>query len=346
MNLSNYDSKTNKLITLAQESDAHLLLRGPTGCGKSTLARTIHEHSHRSQRPFVTVNLASLHEGTLESELFGHERGAFTGADRRKIGLLELANGGSVFLDEIAELPPRLQARLLEFLQTRKLSPMGSLTSRVIDVRVIAATHQPLEQRVREGRFREDLFHRLRVLEIVLPSLCASTDRFGEVVHDVLEEASKRLKKIVLRMDKKFAESLELYSWPGNFRELRNVLEFAVLSCADGVLTSDDFPEWFVRALEEERTHLDRRTQDFADARIALSWDYAETFARFERLFLERALRAQSYRVVRTAQALGVHKSTLIRKLNVHGLSTASRLSSEDLTRGASSKMTAIAGGV
>ena len=332
MELSHYDSKTLKLITLSQETDAHLLLRGPTGSGKSTLERRIHECSPRASRPFVTVNLASLHEGTLESELFGHERGAFTGADRRKVGLLEAAHGGTVFLDEIGELSARLQARLLEFLQTRKLSPMGSLATRVLDVRVIAATHQPLEQRVREGKFREDLFHRLRVLEIVLPSLSSSSDRFGEVVHDLLEEASKRLKKSIVRMDKEFAEALELYSWPGNFRELRNVLEFAVLSSKEGVLTRADFPEWFERSLEEERANIDRCAHDFGDARIALSWDYSETFARFERLFLERALRAQGYRVVRTARALGVHKSTLIRKLHAYGLSGRQRWSSDDLT--------------
>lgn len=344
MELSHHDSKTLKLIALAQETEAHLLLRGPTGSGKSTLARAIHERSPRATRPFVTVNLASLHEGTLESELFGHERGAFTGADRRKVGLLEAAHGGTVFLDEIGELPSRLQARLLEFLQTRKLSPMGSLTARVLDVRVIAATHQPLEQRVREGRFREDLFHRLRVLEIALPSLSSSSEKFGEVVHDLLEEASKRLKKSVSRMDKEFAESLELYSWPGNFRELRNVLEFAVLSCGDGVLTRENFPEWFTRALEEERARVDACVRDFGDARIALSWDYAETFARFERLFLERALRAQGYRVVRTAHALGVHKSTLIRKLQAYGLSGRQRWSSEDLTHSGFTNETLILG--
>jgi DNA-binding NtrC family response regulator len=335
MELSHYDPKTLKLITLAQETDAHLLLRGPTGSGKSTLARGIHERSLRGSRPFVTVNLASLHEGTLESELFGHEKGAFTGADRRKVGLLEAAHGGTVFLDEIGELSPRLQARLLEFLQTRKLAPMGSIASRVLDVRVIAATHQPLEQRAREGKFREDLFHRLRVLEIALPSLSSCSEQFGDVVHDLLEEASKRLKKIILRMDKDFAEALELYSWPGNFRELRNVLEFAVLSSKDGVLTRADFPEWFERSLEEDRANIDRSVQDFGDARIALSWNYAETFARFERVFLERALRAQGYRVVRTAHAMGVHKSTLIRKLHAYGISGRQRWSSEDLTRGA-----------
>jgi DNA-binding NtrC family response regulator len=173
----------------------------------------------RRDKPFVVVNLATLHDGTLESELFGRERGAYTGADTRRVGKLELAQGGTVFLDEIGELPLRLQARLLEFLQSRTICPMGSNRETKLDVRVIAATHQPLQRKVRDGAFREDLFHRLRVIEIGLPSLSDLGENFGEILHSVLASVCRSGKQ-VLRIHPEVADRMEAYPWPGNFREL------------------------------------------------------------------------------------------------------------------------------
>ncbi len=151
-----------RLLKIAHLGDSTVLITGQTGTGKSTLAKKIHLESRRKDRPFVAINLATLHEGVLESELFGHEKGAFTGADQRRIGRLELANAGTVFLDEVSELSPRLQARLLEFIQSKTIVPVGGNKEIQLDIRVVAATHKDLDLAVRKGDFREDLFHRLR----------------------------------------------------------------------------------------------------------------------------------------------------------------------------------------
>ncbi len=308
-------------LEIAKRSDATVLIMGPTGTGKSTLAREIHDSGTRQNQPFVTVNLATVHENTLESELFGHEKGAFTGADARRVGRLEMARGGTVFLDEIGELSPRLQARLLEFLQSRTIIPVGGNREIALNVRVIAATHQDLERAVRAGTFREDLFYRLRLLPIRTLPLIERTEDFDSIVHDCLEAVCREAKRSILRLSEDVARRLEAHHWPGNFRELRNVLEYAVLASSDGVIRVEYLPAWFVRGRSDSATATE--SDDSAQLGVAefkLSMSYDESIGRFEREFLLRALNRNRWRINRTAAAIGLNKATLIRRIRAYSI--------------------------
>jgi DNA-binding NtrC family response regulator len=312
-------------LKLAFESESNVLLSGATGTGKTSLAREIHDKSRRRNKPFVVINLATLHEGTLEAELFGRERGAYTGADFKRVGKLELAQGGTVFLDEIGELPLRLQARLLEFLQSRVISPMGCNREVKLDVRIIAATHQQLEKKVREGTFREDLFHRLRVVEIRLPSLSAFSEDFGEILHSTLSKISAELGKSVLRIHPQVADRLEAYSWPGNFRELRNLLEYAVQVCEDGEICPDDLPEWFMNASLPGAGGTVGAVGGAGAALLGvvefqLGSDFYACMTAVEREYLRRALSQFGGRLNLTARKIGMNKTTLIRRVKELGI--------------------------
>jgi len=327
--------KTNpKLMSLACSGDSTVLLLGATGTGKTTLAREIHLNSRRRDKPFVTVNLASLHEGTLESELFGHERGAFTGAEQRRVGKLEIAHGGTVFLDEIGELTPRLQARILEFLQSKVISPVGSNREVRLDVRVVAATHRSLEKMVREGKFREDLLHRLRVLSIGLPNLADCSENFGEVVHSVLETICSEQRKRITRLEPGYASMLEAYSWPGNFRELRNVLEFSVMSASDETLRVEDLPEWFQAAFSSMAEAAMGSNHVLGVAERSCSLDFYESMTRFEREYLRRALIRFGGRLNLTARRTGMNKTTLIRRLRQLGIHPTQSVSPDGAVSG------------
>lgn len=312
------DPHRNRAFELACSGDSTVLLTGATGTGKSSLARLIHDRSHRRDKPFVIVNLATLHDGTLESELFGRERGAYTGADSRRVGKLELAQGGTVFLDEIGELPLRLQARLLEFLQSRVITPMGSNRETRLDVRIIAATHQPLGRKVREGQFREDLFHRLRVIEIALPSLGDLSENFGEILHSVLSGVCRELSKQVLRIHPEVADRFEAYGWPGNFRELRNVLEFAVQVCTNGEILPADLPEWFLRP--EAGAAASTGAALLGVVEFQLGADFYACMTAMEREYLRRALGKFGGRLNLTARKIGMNKTTLIRRVRDLGI--------------------------
>jgi DNA-binding NtrC family response regulator len=304
-------------VGVACGSDCTVLITGPTGSGKSRLARLIHESSRRAAKPFVTVNLATLHEGTLESELFGHERGAFTGADQRRLGRLEAANGGTVFLDEVGELTPRLQARLLEFLQSRTISPVGGNRELRLDVRVIAATHRKLRKCVADGTFREDLFHRLRVATIELLPLRARAEEFDALLHVCLSEACEAAGKPVLRLAEDAALKLEAHGWPGNLRELRNVLEYAVLACDGTEIRATDLPPWFG---EEDAAEPSVAPGVLGVAEVSLGLDFERTLADFEREYLRRALHRFRGRVNLTARRIGMNKTTLIRRMRAYDL--------------------------
>lgn len=321
---------------LAEISNATVLITGETGTGKSCLAKQIHEQSNRACGPFINVNLASLHEGTLESEIFGHERGSFTGADRKVIGKLERAHRGTVFLDEVGELSLKLQARLLDFIQTKKISPLGSHRETELDVRIIAATHRDLEKEVKLGSFREDLFYRLRVIPIHMLPLRERIDEFDSIVHRCLQELCKTHLKPIHKIEESLAKAIEGYRWPGNIRELRNVLEFAVIACTTHELKFEHLPEWF-------RLNLSLGAHDGAElavrwlsknpkiirneggatlgiAAVPVSADFQGTFNRFEKFFLETVLDRFDMKIGRAAQEIGVNRTTLLRRLRDHGL--------------------------
>jgi transcriptional regulator with GAF, ATPase, and Fis domain len=276
-------------LELACRSEAAVLITGETGTGKSTLAERIHRESARSTSSLVVVNLASLHEATIEATLFGHERGAFTGADRNRTGRFELAEGGTLFLDEIAELSLPLQARLLEFLQTKSFTPLGSTRERRIDVRVICATNRKLENEVRAGKFREDLYHRIRVLHLDLPALADLEGQdFSEAIHRALRSVCTKTGIEIRRLTKEVAELFECYPWPGNFRELENVLEVSVLSARNFELALEDLPRWFVAAARTApayRMSVDvqireekRNREMIASADVPLERSYRKTY--------------------------------------------------------------------
>jgi len=219
-----------------------VLLNGESGTGKDLAAKVIHYNSDRDQKPFMNITCSALPEALLESELFGHERGAFTGADRQKRGLLEMADGGTVFLDEIGEMVPGLQAKLLRFLEEKTFKRVGGSTDIHVDVRVIAATNRKLDEEVRAGRFREDLFYRLNVLPIALPPLRDRTDDVPLLVDFYIDSYNTEFKKRVRGVSPEAMKRLQAYGWPGNIRELRNAVERAMLlSEQEDILQSDDF---------------------------------------------------------------------------------------------------------
>ncbi len=289
-------------------TDAAVLLEGESGTGKELFARAIHALSPRSRRAFVAINCAAIPDSLLESELFGHEKGAFTGAASRRLGKFELADGGTVFLDEIGELSPATQGKLLRVLQEKSFHRVGGTAPVQVDVRVITASNRPLDRLVAEGRFREDLYYRVRVFPIRIPPLRERPEDIDPLIDWFLERLPGELKKKPLSLEAGARERLRSHDWPGNVRELRNCLERAMILAEDGVIEerhlklSPEAPALTVSAgetLEEVRAR---------GARVA------------ERLWLARALeRARGDRAA-AALALKLSPRRLEAKLREHGL--------------------------
>jgi NtrC-family two-component system response regulator AlgB len=266
-------------------ADAPVLLRGETGTGKTVLARSIHEQSARAAAPFVVVNCPTLTEELLASELFGHARGAFTGAVRDQPGRVEAAEGGTLFLDEIGELPPGLQAKLLRFLQEKRFERVGETRTRDADVRVIAATNRDLAADVKAGRFREDLLYRLNVVEIVVPPLRERPEDVLPLAHGFLAQFARAARRPPMALSRAADEALLQHTWPGNMRELRNAMERVAILWPATLVEPEGLPvgaapparprariggDWTLEEIERE--HVDQvvartRTQDEA-ARI------------------------------------------------------------------------------
>jgi len=230
------------LVEQAAPSSASVIIQGDSGTGKEIVARTIHETSPRRNGPYVAINCAALPEGLLESELFGHERGAFTGADQRRAGCFELANGGTLLLDEITEMKPELQAKLLRVIEDRKLRRVGGSSDISLNVRVLAATNRDLGEAIRQGRMREDLYYRLNVFTITLPRLAERLDDLPALVDHFVREFARANSRQVSGVDNACLEALKARSWPGNVRELRNVIERAVIVTTGPLITISDLP--------------------------------------------------------------------------------------------------------
>jgi two-component system, NtrC family, response regulator AtoC len=225
---------------VAQSNTSTVFLRGETGTGKDLIAGVIHYNSNRAPRPFMNITCTAISETLLESELFGHEKGAFTDARMMKKGLFELADGGTVFLDEVGDMPAKLQAKLLHFLENRKFRRVGGTSEIAVDVRVIAATNRDIEKAIKDGEFREDLLYRLNVVPIHIPALRERGDDVCLLAQHFTSRFSREFKKNVTRIDEKAYDRLRHYAWPGNVRELRNVIERAVLLCKGDVIGPDD----------------------------------------------------------------------------------------------------------
>ena len=232
--------KVIQLIEKVADSDATVLVRGPSGTGKELVARALHGNSRRRHAPLVTINCATLQDALLESELFGHEKGAFTGADRAKPGLFEVAEGGTLFIDEVAEMAPGLQAKLLRVLEDGHYRRVGSIQERHADVRIVAATNKPLEDEVKAGRFREDLFFRLNVITLTVPSLRDRREDVLPMARHYLGFFERRQGRHNLSFSTTCEAAIMAHTWPGNLRELRNAIERAVILCPASVIEAAD----------------------------------------------------------------------------------------------------------
>jgi len=232
-----------RLLELAAPTDATILLLGETGTGKELIARAIHRNSARREGPFVVVNCAAIPETLLESDLFGHERGAFTGAAQRKSGRFAAAHTGTIFLDEIGELPMAIQAKILRVIQFKEFEPLGSHLTQKADVRIIAATNRSLLDEVREGRFREDLFYRLNVVSLTLPPLRQRPTDIPLLAQHFFVHYARKNQRAIQGIDPAVLTRLQAYPWPGNIRELENVMERAVIFCTEPLLRVEHLPE-------------------------------------------------------------------------------------------------------
>jgi sigma-54 dependent transcriptional regulator len=293
-------------------TDATVLLRGETGTGKELIAAAIHRNSRRAAGELVVQNCAAVPEGLLEAELFGYCKGAFTGATLNKKGLFEVAEGGTLFLDEIGDMPIGIQAKLLRVLQEKEVRPLGSLQSRRVNVRVIAATHCHLEQKIREGAFREDLYYRLCVFPIQLPPLRERKEDLPALLDYYLKRFTKRYEKQLSGFSPAALEALLQYDYPGNIRELRNILERAVLlSETGGSLLPAHLPPPVL-----ERQSLENSVASLLDE----AGDLRELVRRFEALTIEKSLRAHRGNQTETAKALNIPRRTLIDKMHKYNL--------------------------
>ncbi|NWF85813.1 MAG: sigma-54-dependent Fis family transcriptional regulator [Bryobacteraceae bacterium] len=280
-----------------------VLIRGESGTGKELIARAIHFSGDRGAKPFVAVSCAALAESLLESELFGYEKGSFTGAAERKKGKFELANGGTIFLDEIGDIPPKLQADLLRVLQEKSFYRIGGNEEVRVDVRVVAATHKDLKQAVEDGAFREDLYYRLNVIEIRIPPLRERKEDIPLLAAHFVDRLSHETGKDVRQISDPAMRILMDYDWPGNVRELENAIERAIVSSRAPVLTEDDFS--FLG--EGAASHTFRVPDNM-------------TIEAMEKLMIEAALRRTGGNVKEAAASLGIDRSTLYEKLKRFGI--------------------------
>jgi transcriptional regulator with PAS, ATPase and Fis domain len=300
---------------------ATVLLQGESGTGKEQVARALHETSARRSGPFMAINCAALPENLLESELFGYEKGAFTGATAAKIGLFEAANGGTLFLDEIGDLALSLQAKLLRVLQENEVRRIGSSSSRKIDVRVISATHQPLKSLVAESRFRQDLLFRLEVVAIDLPPLRARLEDLPDFALLFVAEASARHGKSVDAVSPEAFSILTRYAWPGNVRELQNAIERAVIFASSNVLQAKDLPP---HVLE-----LAGKGLGLAESPHMISIPIGTPLREIEEIMIRRTLELTQGDKNLTAKLLGINSRTIYRKLKEEGAEEANPSSAE-----------------
>jgi DNA-binding NtrC family response regulator len=306
-----------KKVAAISGSDVNVLLVGESGTGKELLARAIHYNSSRVNGPFEAINCAAIPETLLESELYGHERGAFTGAVRQKPGKFEVASGGTVFLDEIGEIALLAQVKLLRFLEERRFERVGGTESVSVDVRILAATNQNLEERVREGRFREDLYFRLNVVKVEVPPLRERREDIPLLVATFLDVARGA------GITAEAMDVLKAYSWPGNVRELRNAIERGVVLARGGPIRPEHLPEGVLSPRPLGETDLEAQIRTLVE-KLASQGPPGGLFrnieARWEKALLRHALELNGGNQVKTSELLGINRMTLRKKMEQYGL--------------------------
>jgi DNA-binding NtrC family response regulator len=300
-------------------SSLSVLILGETGVGKELLAEYLHRQSPRRDKPLLRLNCAALSPTLLESELFGHEKGAFTGADRSKPGLLEGADGGSVFLDEIGELPEPLQVKLLRVLEERKVQRVGGLAPRSINVRFIAATNRNLEDEVARGTFRRDLLYRINAMTLVIPPLRQRVHEIGRLAHLFAEEMARELGRDEIAVTAAAQALLESYAWPGNVRELRNVIMRAAVLCNGPVIGPEHLPNDLLRARAPTPTRRGERPSP-PPRPGSIRESVRKTVAEVERKAILDALARHGGNQHAAARDLGIHRRTLMRRLDHYGI--------------------------
>jgi transcriptional regulator with PAS, ATPase and Fis domain len=289
-------------------TDSTVLIHGESGTGKELIAQAIHAYSHRKNKPFIVVNCAAYSEHLLESELFGHERGAFTGAHRRKLGRFELAKGGTIFLDEVGEIPLHSQLLLLRVLQNKTFERVGGEKTLEADVRIVAATNRNLVEEMKSGGFREDLYYRLNVISIEIPPLRDRKEDIPSLVDHFLKKYSTSTGKQVLKCSQRAMELLMEYDWAGNVRELENAIERAVVMASGSVLSPENLPT----AIRQEggipfEGHPIEPLQGLS-------------LYEYEKQLILKTLRATEWNKYQTAKLLGITRSTLYSKIEKYGL--------------------------
>jgi Nif-specific regulatory protein len=310
------------LATLVADSTTSIMLQGESGTGKEVIARLIHDASPRREGPFVSINCAAIPENLLESELFGHRRGAFTGAVQDRKGKFQLADGGTVFLDEIGDMPMPLQAKLLRAVQEREIEPIGAERKEKIDLRFISATNRDLAKLISEGKFREDLYYRLNVVEISVPPLRERSDDIPFLAAYFIDKYAKARGRGVEGISPQALRMLQGYSWPGNVRELENVMERAILLCRSGIIEPSHLPASLSQAGESgaDGQYVSRWVAGVVKARHEPGKVWDEIIGTVERELIQQAMLANNRNKLRTADFLGINRNTLRAKIEKYGL--------------------------
>jgi len=300
------------LVEKVADSDSTIMIYGESGTGKELVARAIHQKSYRKDGPFVAINCGAIPENLLESELFGHVRGAFTGATSPKTGKFERANGGTIFLDEIGDMSPELQVKILRVLEEREVERVGGSSTTKIDVRIIAATHRDLEDAVQKGKFREDLFYRLEVIPITLPPLRKRKSDIPLLVSHYVEQFNREKKGKVEAVSDGAMEVMRSYSWPGNVRELKNLVERFVVLHEGGDILPRDLP----LKLRNEAPDTQLPKVDISHDGICLNAAITE----FEKALIVQSLEKTNWVKNKAAKLLQLNRTTLVEKIKRHNL--------------------------
>jgi DNA-binding NtrC family response regulator len=325
-----------------------VLIRGESGTGKELVAKAIHFNGPRKDEKFVTINCGAISENLIESELFGHEKGAFTGADARKIGKFQFAEGGTLFLDEIGDISPGMQVKLLRVLQEKTFTPVGSNREIKVDVRIIAASHKPFEKMITDGSFREDLFYRLNVLPVYLPPLRERVSDIPLLVDYYIKFFNDVHNLKIKGLDEEAVKSLQAYKWPGNIRELRNVIEHSFIMESGDFISSNSLPSHLVASgkqeeedenpefidfegiknsvLEKDDNELDEYQFSFAtlDDSNEVKLDFQKAKDQFEKEFINQALKMNKGKINQTALNANIPKKTLLRKIEKYSINPKS----------------------